>query len=1239
VTEPGRRYNIAWAALAGALLGLAGWSRGVEAGLLVPAAVLVVAGAVAGWRVRGSHRGAAVLLAGALAAGLVTEARLARLTRDWAGIVAERETRLVAELDLQMRALEARGRRAAAQAAAAVDQGGWADVNGLFDTLISLRRRTGMAALAVLDARGELEAWSGEHRGLLPDEARLAAAPVVFVEGPLFSYLYFAAPVVATGGHAVAAALVETGLPVPAELRRGFADGFAGRHATRPAFGPPSAEPWSWRMAGDGAPVLQAFMAPPSQASVRAEVAGGGRRLAALLTAAALLLLGAGWVARRRHHRWPGAVPLLLAAAVLPLLPLGLLLDLDRLFSPALFLLPGWGDITLGTLLAGLLPVGALAATFRPRPHSARVAHARIAAGALAVAAGYPVVLHVLLGAASPALMENAAFLWGVFHLAALLVLAVPTALLMPRRAPATGRRYRLLVIAGLGASATLALIVAARARGLAPPEFWTASLWALPFVAVAVGTAPYSGRGGRLVRWLLAGWLAATVALPHIWLTQVHGRLLGVERELGTLGMRADPFLDFLLRQFGDELVDRHAAGETGLPLLYRAWVSSGLAREGYPVRVTLWSADGEPELELPLSGVGEVPRVYPASLAEQARTRGTAVAEVAPGLPGASQVLVVPLPDGRVVSVLAPPRRTLEPAPILAPFLGGDPRHAPSLTLIPVQPGRRLPEGVIQWGETAAGWQSEALVRYPEGEYHAHVEVRAPPRVVRMARGILLLTMALLALTGIWLLGRAAGAEPPGPPGGWGGWMRSFRARVTLALFAFFLLPTVVFGWVAYGALAGEVARAARIVSERAVAQAAAAFPDVANDLTVVAAITGEEVLYYQGGELLGASSPEAMELGLYNGWMPPDIYLAFRTGEELGQVETRRLGAASYLVAYRRLPPAGILAVPVSLVAGEATVRQRELADLVLFGILVGAFLSLALSVAVGRELAGPIGRLRRAAEAVGAGRLRVRLPEERADEFGQLYASFNRMVRRLRRARIRERRSARVLAWGEMARQVAHEIKNPLTPIKLSVQHLRRARADRRPDFDEILHNNVEQILTEIDRLTEIAQAFSRFGAPPESAGPLEAVATGRVVAEAVALYRAGDEAVRYSLRVEAGLPPATARTGELKEVILNLLENARAAVSAGGAIDVAVASSKGEILIEVRDDGEGIPAEQLPSIFEPHFSTRSAGTGLGLAIVRRFVESWGGTVGADSEPGAGTMVWVRIPPAPADAPGT
>jgi two-component system, NtrC family, nitrogen regulation sensor histidine kinase NtrY len=216
-----------------------------------------------------------------------------------------------------------------------------------------------------------------------------------------------------------------------------------------------------------------------------------------------------------------------------------------------------------------------------------------------------------------------------------------------------------------------------------------------------------------------------------------------------------------------------------------------------------------------------------------------------------------------------------------------------------------------------------------------------------------------------------------------------------------------------------------------------------------------------------------------------------------------------------------------------------------------------------------------------------------------------------------------RAERVLAWGEMARQVAHEIKNPLTPIRLGMQHLRRVYRDRRGDFDATLEETAERMLAEIDRLDTIARAFSRFAAPAGDSQPLDRIDLGAVVGEVVQLYRLAEEGCEVELSVE---PPAVgaARPDEVKEVVVNLLENARNA----GARRVRVGVRPGEI--SVADDGSGIRADLLPRIFEPRFSTTTSGSGLGLAIVRRLVESWDGSISVESEPGQGTTVVVRMP---------
>lgn len=226
-----------------------------------------------------------------------------------------------------------------------------------------------------------------------------------------------------------------------------------------------------------------------------------------------------------------------------------------------------------------------------------------------------------------------------------------------------------------------------------------------------------------------------------------------------------------------------------------------------------------------------------------------------------------------------------------------------------------------------------------------------------------------------------------------------------------------------------------------------------------------------------------------------------------------------------------------------------------------------------------------------------------------------------------------RAARVLAWGEMARQVAHEIKNPLTPIRLGIQHLQRARAKQGAGtraFDAMLEETAERILAEIDRLDAIARAFSRFASPAAQALPLEPVDLHTVAREVVALYAlgTGQAGTRFEIAGQAGAP-ALARRDEVKEVLVNLLENARNA----GARLVTVRLSDGGRALSVDDDGRGIPPEALPRVFDPAFSTTSSGSGLGLAIARRLVESWGATIALASVLAEGTTVTITFPSAP------
>jgi two-component system, NtrC family, nitrogen regulation sensor histidine kinase NtrY len=234
---------------------------------------------------------------------------------------------------------------------------------------------------------------------------------------------------------------------------------------------------------------------------------------------------------------------------------------------------------------------------------------------------------------------------------------------------------------------------------------------------------------------------------------------------------------------------------------------------------------------------------------------------------------------------------------------------------------------------------------------------------------------------------------------------------------------------------------------------------------------------------------------------------------------------------------------------------------------------------------------------------------------------------RLARDLELSRIEVARAERVLAWGEMARQVAHEIKNPLTPIRLGVQHLRRARSDPRVNFDEVLNENVGRILGEIDRLDEIARSFSRYGSAPADLPPPVAVDVASVVRDVVGLEQMGDRDVKWQLRGADRTAWALAQRDELRDVLLNVFENAR--LAGARHVEITVREEERRVTIETIDDGAGIPAAVLPRIFEPHFSTRTTGSGLGLAVTRRLIDAWGGEIAITSEEGNGARVLIAL----------
>jgi len=220
---------------------------------------------------------------------------------------------------------------------------------------------------------------------------------------------------------------------------------------------------------------------------------------------------------------------------------------------------------------------------------------------------------------------------------------------------------------------------------------------------------------------------------------------------------------------------------------------------------------------------------------------------------------------------------------------------------------------------------------------------------------------------------------------------------------------------------------------------------------------------------------------------------------------------------------------------------------------------------------------------------------------------------------------------------VARRLAHEVKNPLTPIAMSVATLRDALAQGRPDFPEIFEEGASAIQEEVRRLKRIVDEFSRFARLP-APEPAE-VAPVELVAALLALYSSPPPGIRVERHVADGLPPVSVDRDQILQVLLNLVRNGEEAMSGGGTLRVGARRDGDDVLLEVSDTGPGIPADDLPRVLEPYFTTKEGGTGLGLAIAERIVREHGGRLEVASDPGKGATFAVRLPAVRPTAPAS
>lgn len=252
----------------------------------------------------------------------------------------------------------------------------------------------------------------------------------------------------------------------------------------------------------------------------------------------------------------------------------------------------------------------------------------------------------------------------------------------------------------------------------------------------------------------------------------------------------------------------------------------------------------------------------------------------------------------------------------------------------------------------------------------------------------------------------------------------------------------------------------------------------------------------------------------------------------------------------------------------------------------------------------------------------------IPWKRDDEVGKLVSTYNTMLEKLAESRELLARTEREGAWREMARQVAHEIKNPLTPIKLSVQHLQATSQFDDPEWRDKFQKTMAMIIGQIESLNKIASEFSDFAQIAKA--KKEAVEVAHVLNDVNVLFSDFNVPIKMEIPTESIC--VLIDPDAFRRVLGNLIQNAIYAVSGmdNPLIQIRVLTKEKNVVIELEDNGIGIPKELETKIFQPNFTTKSSGTGLGLAICQQIIEQADGTISFESEEGTGTKFRIELP---------
>ncbi len=310
------------------------------------------------------------------------------------------------------------------------------------------------------------------------------------------------------------------------------------------------------------------------------------------------------------------------------------------------------------------------------------------------------------------------------------------------------------------------------------------------------------------------------------------------------------------------------------------------------------------------------------------------------------------------------------------------------------------------------------------------------------------------------------------------------------------------------------------------------------------------------------------------------------------------------------------------------------KRGIGVILIFAAIVIFLIALWISSLIAKEITEPIRILVKGTREVADGNLLHKVDINARDEVGMLAESFNIMTEKLNKYAEDLRRAEKSAAWKEVAQKFAHEIKNPLTPIQLSAERIRKRYYTKPEEYEKILNEGTNVIIEEVERLRLLLDEFMQYARMPLLAPTLTDV--NEVVANALKSYGEMPENIEIITNYSDDIPKIMIDPEQTRRAFFNIIKNAIEAIEKEGKINVTTRliddqdQQRKFVEVEFSDTGVGIPPEIMDILFTPHFSTKKGGTGLGLTITKKIIDDQGGTISVSSEQNKGTTFWVRLP---------